>query len=58
LIAGAGTGTTLGLALFGYSLALQLWHGRLWSWSVAWSLLGIVLILRAGRALRLPFFVP
>ena len=51
-------GGLLGLALFGFALASHVWHGRLWSWPVAWSLLGIALILRAGRALRLPFVAP
>ena len=51
-------GGFIGLALFGSVLLEQAWRGQAISWSSAWAVLGIVLILRAGRALGLPFSAP
>ena len=51
-------GGLIGIALFASSLMEQVWRGQAVSWSSAWAALGIVLILRAGRALRLPYFAP
>jgi hypothetical protein len=49
-------GGVIGLILFAYGLVQSALLGRLFSFGAAFSLLGIVLILRAGRALRLPFW--
>lgn len=51
-------GGIIGLALFVYSLVQGALYGRLLSLPSLFAVLGIVLILRAGRALRLPFFPP
>ena len=47
-------GGVLGLALFGGTLALAAVRDGVLTLGVAYSLVGIVLIVRAGRALRLP----
>jgi hypothetical protein len=49
-------GGIIGLALFVYSLVQSALYGRLLSLNAAFAVVGIVLILRAGQALRLPFF--
>jgi hypothetical protein len=49
-------GGVIGLILFAYALVQNAVYGRLLSLGAAFALLGIVLILRAGRALRLPFW--
>ncbi|MEO8564610.1 MAG: hypothetical protein ABI601_21225 [bacterium] len=49
-------GGLIALTLFGSMLLEQAWRGQIVSLSSAWAVLGIVLILRAGRALGLPFF--
>ena len=51
-------GGLLGLALYAYSLVSHLVHGRFVAWGVLWALAGIVLILRARHALKLPFVAP
>jgi hypothetical protein len=50
------SGGVIGLALFAYSLVMSALTRRLVSWDAALAVVGIVLILRAGRALRLPFW--
>jgi len=47
-------GGLLGLALFGYSIVAHLLSGRIFTWSTAWALLGVILIFRAADALKLP----
>ena len=49
-------GGVMGLGLFVYGLVQSALHGRLLSLSSAFALLGIVLILRASRALGLPLW--
>ena len=48
-------GGLIALALFASVLMEQAWRGRLLSFGTLWPLLGIVLVLRAGRALGFPF---
>lgn len=49
-------GGILGLALFGRTVAVGVIDGRPLTLNVAFAVVGIALILRAGRALRLPLF--
>jgi hypothetical protein len=48
-------GGVLALALFGYTIVAQAVAGRIFTWHTAWALVGILLIVRAAHALRLPF---
>lgn len=49
-------GGILGLALFGWSLIESYRQGRLLTFNAAFALLGIVVIVRAGGVLGLPFW--
>ena len=51
-------GGFIALALFGSVFLEQAWRGQALSWSSGWAVVGIVLVLRAGRALGLPFSLP
>jgi hypothetical protein len=51
---GRATGGLLGLALFGYSIVAQAVSGHIVTWNMAWSVLGVILIVRAAHALKLP----
>lgn len=51
-------GGVLALALFGYSIGAHVVSGRLLTWNTAWALVGIILVVRAAHALKLPFIAP
>jgi len=51
-------GGVLALGLFGHSLVARAVSGQIMTWRTAWAILGLVLVLRAAHALKLPFISP
>ena len=51
-------GGVLALALFGYSAVAHVLAGHIVTWHMAWTVLGIVLVVRAAHALNLTFIAP
>ena len=51
---GRAAGGLLGLALLGSTIVAHVVSGHIVTWNMAWSLLGVILIVRAAHALKLP----
>lgn len=51
-------GIWLAIALFGWSLVTSVWQGQLFRFGVLYDVLALVLVVRAGRAIGVPYLAP